>query len=188
MNIPFNINMSTHLGDRDKRALTIGAAVIVIIVVYIFLITPWLDDWRATRSALADYREKLRLVGVNIGSIAKAKQQGLIRIVPVVEPPQAEDAQRRLFRDRFSEQLKKAGIPIKSGASFDSSAKFQKDSGMKVLKMTCKTKCKFDQVLNLLANLSDNPYLIGIEQLRLQCDENKRDELEIILTVSTFVK
>ena len=188
MKIPFNINMSTRLGDRDKRALTIGAAAVVIILVYMFLLTPWLDDWKATRSALAGYREKLQLMGIGGDGISKAKQQKLVSIVPMVEMPQSEDVQRRLFRDKFSEQLKKAGIPIKSGPSFGSSAKLQKSSGMKVLKMTCKSKCKFDQVLKLLANLSDNPYMIGIEQIRLQCNEKKRDELEMTLTVSTFVK
>jgi len=180
--------MPTHLGNKDKRALTIGAATIAVILVYMFVITPWLDDWKATRSALAGYRQKLQLMGVGGDDISKAKQQRLVRIVPVVEMPQSEDVQRRLFRDKFSEQLKKAGIPVKSGPSFSSSAKFQKNSGMKVLKMTCKSKCKFDQVLKLLANLSDNPYMIGIEQFRLQCNEKKRAELEMTLTVSTFVK
>lgn len=188
MKIPFNIDVSTRLGDRDKRALKIGAAVVGIVVVYMFVITPWLDNWKATRSTLADYKKKLQLVGVNSDSMSKAKQQGLIRIVPVVEPPQAEDAQRLLFRDKFNEQLKKAGVPIKSGASFSSSAKFQKGSGLKILTLTCKSKCKFDQVLSLLANLNENPYLIGLEQFRLQCNEKKRDEFEMTLTVSTSVK
>ena len=188
MKIPFNIDIPTRLTNRDKRALAAGAIIIAIIIAYMFILAPWLDDWKATRSALADYKQKLHMMGVGADSISKAKQQALMRIVPVVEPPQAEDAQRILFREKFSEQLKKAGIPLKSGPGFDSSAKFQKDLGLKVLKVTCKTKCKFDQVLNLLANLNGNPYIIGIEQLRLQCDEKNRKDLEMTLTVSTFVK
>jgi hypothetical protein len=188
MKIPFNINIPTRLGYRDKRALATGAIVIAAVIAYIFIIAPWLDDWKATRSVLADYKQKLEMMGVGTDGISKAKQQALMRIVPVVESPEAEDAQRVLFRDKFSEQLKKTGIPIKSGPGFDSSAKFQKDLGLKVLKLTCKTKCKFDQVLNLLANLNDNPYMIGIEQLRLQCDEKKRQDLEMTLTISTSVR
>lgn len=180
--------MPTSLADRDKRALTAGAIVVAVVIAYMFIIAPWLDDWRATRSALAGYKQKLQMMGVGADSISKAKQQALMRIVPIVESPKPEEAQRILFRDKFSEQLKKAGIVLNSSPSFDSSAKFQKDLGMKVLKVTCKTKCKFDQVLNLLANLNDNPYIIGIEQLRLQCDEKNRQDLEMTLTVSASVR
>ena len=188
MKIPFNIKVPTSLGERDKRALAIGAAVVAVVVVYVFLLAPWLDDWKITRSALAGYRAKLQLVGIDADGNSKTKQQGLIRVAPVVEPPQAEDLQRRLFRDKFSEQLKKAGIPIKSGVNFDSSVRSQKNSGLKILRLTCKTKCKFDQVLDLLANLNENPYLVSLEEFRLRCDEKKRDEIEMTLTVSTSVK
>jgi len=64
----------------------------------------------------------------------------------------------------------------------------------KVLKIKCKGKCKFDQLLDFLSNLKENPYLVGIEELRFQCDtkeppEKRKDkEIEIDLTVSTFVK
>ena len=51
-----------------------------------------------------------------------------------------------------------------------------------------------DQLLDFLSNLNENPYLVGVEELRIQCDtkeppEKRKDkEIEIDLTVSTFVK
>jgi hypothetical protein len=60
------------------------------------------------------------------------------------------------------------------------------------LKVKCKGKCKFDQLLDFLAGLKENPYLVGVEELRVTCDTKvppeKRNQVEIDLTVSTFAK
>jgi hypothetical protein len=43
-------------------------------------------------------------------------------------------------------------------------------------------------VLDLLARLNENPYLIGIEEFKIKVDPKKRHEVEFDLTVSTFAK
>ena len=113
-------------------------------------------------------------------------------MVPVFETPQAEEKQKFLFRDKLHEQLKKAGINTEPLQFLP----VRKPEGVsyKVLKIKCKGKCKFDQLLDFLANLKENPYLVGVEELQIQCDtkeppEKRKDkEIEIDLTVSTFVK
>ena len=54
--------------------------------------------------------------------------------------------------------------------------------------MKCSGKCKFAQILDLLASLKENPYLVGIEEMRIKCDTKNRQEIELDLTVSTFAK
>ena len=67
-----------------------------------------------------------------------------------------------------------------------------KQTGYKVLRLKCKGKCKFDQVLNLLAGLKGNPYYVGIEELRIQCDAKEqpqqRKQVDLEVTLSTFAR
>ncbi len=162
--------------------IRIGAIVLVAIPAFTFG-AKWVDDWQQVRQSLAQSQKKLKELEPN-----GAAQAGLLALVPVWELPQEEPVQKTLFRDKLNEQLKKAGInseplqflPVRKG----------KDH--KVLKIQCKGKCKFDQALDLLANLRENPYLVGVEELKVECDTkqppDKRQEVEIALTVSTFVK
>jgi hypothetical protein len=100
--------------------------------------------------------------------------------------PEKEEIQKFLFRDKFNEQLKKAGIrsePLQIlPASKSPVARYQ------LLRLKCSAKCRFGQALDLLANLKDNPYLAGIEEFKIECDQKKRQDVELDITVSTFVK
>jgi len=122
----------------------------------------------------------------------KSRQATLAALVPVCETPEVEDKQKFLFRDRLHEQLKKAGVNTEPLQFLP--VRKPKGLSYKVLKIKCKGKCKLDQLLDFLANLNENPYLVGVEELRIQCDtkeppERRKDkEIQIDLTVSTFVK
>jgi len=142
-----------------------------------------LDRWHAVRTSLNAAREKLDDI-----TIDETKQAGLLSIVPVAEMPALEEKQKFLFRDRLHEQLKKAGIKTEPLTILAS----RKKAGIpyKVLRVKCSGKCQFEQLLDFLAALPENPYLVGIEELRVDCDAtqppDKRKEVEIDLTVSTF--
>jgi hypothetical protein len=116
----------------------------------------------------------------------EAQQAGLMSIVPTFEMPRSEEKQKFLFRDKFNEQLKKAGI--KSEPLQIPPVGRSRQAGYKLLRLKSTGKAKFGQVLDLLAKLKENPYLVGIEEMRIQCDPKKRQEVELELTVSTFVK
>jgi hypothetical protein len=174
--------MARKLTPREIRTIQIGAVILVAIPAFTFG-TKWIDDWRRVRESLSQSQAKLKDLEADA-----AKQAGLLSLVPVFEPPQEEDVQKFLFRDKLHEQLKKAGInpePLQF-------LPVRKVENQKVLKIQCKGKCKFDQLLDLLASLKENPYLVGIEELKVDCDTkqppDKRQDVEIALTVSTFVK
>lgn len=144
-----------------------------------------LDRWKGVRASLRSARSKLDDVAVE-----EIKQAGLLSVVPVAERPELEEKQKFLFRDRLHEQLKKAGIKTEPLTIL--AGRRKKDFPYKVLRIKCQAKCKFDQLLGFLASLPENPYLVGIEELRIECDAkqpaDKRKDVEIELTVSTFVQ
>jgi len=173
--------MMKKLSQRDKRALKIGAVCVAATLVFAFA-TDWFGHWVEVRKSLALKRAKLEAIRVD-----KTKQEGLLSIVPVFEMPQEEEEQKFLFREKFNKQLKKAGIkgePIRVLRA----RKPQRGTGYKLLCLQCRGKCNFGQVLDLLAALRENPYLVGIEELKIECDPKKRQEFKLDLTVSTFVK
>jgi hypothetical protein len=174
------------LSEQDKRTLKLGGAGIVLILAYAFVVGPWVDDWILARSALKTEQARCDSIAPTSESLA-AKQAGLVSVVPNLEMPEAESVQAPLFRGRFNEQLKKAGISV-TNLQFLQSARSKQAGGYKSLRLQCRGKGKFAQVLDLLAGLNDNPYLVGVEELQLKCDTKKREQMDIVLTVSTFVK
>jgi hypothetical protein len=174
--------MARKLTPREIRTVQIGAVILVAIPAFTFG-TKWIDDWRQVRLSLSQSQEKLKDLEADA-----AKQAGLLSLVPVFEPPEEEDVQKFLFRDKLHDQLKKAGINTEPLQFLP----VRKVEAWKVLKIQCKGKCKFNQLLDLLASLKENPYLVGIEELKIDCDTkqppDKRQDVEVSLTVSTFVK
>jgi hypothetical protein len=186
--------MIKKLGEREKRTLKIGAAAVVAILVIMFG-TRWLDHWSEMRNSLASMRAKLKRI-----SLDEAQQANLLSIVPKFEMPQAEEKQELLFRDKLNEQLKKVGIRSEPLQALPSK---ERQGGYKLLRLKCSAKCQFGQVLDLLAELKNNPYLVSIEEIRIKGgtsarqqqggarsdgQRQQRQEVELNLTVSTFAK
>ena len=176
--------MTARLSQREKRMLALGAVCAAAILLFTYG-PKWLEHWRRTRTSLATLRGKMELTNVD-----KAKQAGLFSIVPVFKTPQVEEKQKLLFRDKLNEQLKRVGIrsdPLQVSPGGKSPA-----AGYKLLRLKCSAECRFGQVLDLLAGLKDNPYLLGVEEMRITCDKKKppgqRQQVKLDLTVSTFVK
>ena len=171
--------MIKKLSQKDIRTLKFGAVCVAGIL--IFLVGSEVHSrLKKAQASTALLNNKLDLIDVD-----KAKQSGLMSIVPKFEMPIEEEDQKFLFVDKLTEQFKKAGIknqPLKVA----STGKLK--DGYRLLRMKCSATCRLTQALDLLANLKDNPYLVGIEELRLRIDKKKPQEVAMDLTVSTFVK
>lgn len=168
------------LGQKEKRTLKFGVVCAIAIVGFTFA-TQWLGHWKKVRDLRAGIKDKLKTINVD-----ETKRAGLMSIVPVFEMPEKEEKQKFLFRDKFNEQLSSARIksePLQVLSSIKSGV-----AGYKLLRLKCSAKCSFGQALDLLARLNENPYLVGIEELKIECDQKKRQEVKLDLTISTFVK
>lgn len=176
--------MARKLTEREIRILIIGFLSAIAIVALKFGLDGY-DRWQKVRTSLRLHRDKLSEVVID-----ETKQAGLLSIVPVAETPQLEERQKFLFRDHLHEQLKKAGIKTEPLTIL--AARKKVGFPYKILRIKCRGKCKFEQLLDFLATLQENPYLVGIEELRLECDAKqpaeKRKNIEIDLTVSTLVQ
>ena len=170
------------LSSKDIRALKIGVVAVAGIGLFV-IAASWIGRWEKVNKLLSLRRVELRTI-----VSSEVKQAGLRSIVPVFEMPQTEEKQKFLFRDKLKEQLNKSGIkcepleilPIRKSGS---------KAGYRLLciKWTS-NKCTFEQILNWLVSLNENPYLVGIEELKIKSDPKKQYEFKMDITVSTFVK
>ena len=168
------------LKEKDIRAIKLGAVGAVAILVFVFG-SKFQNRWTLAKEKKSALDNKLNAIDVD-----KARQAGLMAIVPVLEMPQAEDEQKFLFRDKLSEQLQKAGIRNKPLQL--QPAKKSSQAGYKLLLVKCNATCRFSQALDFLARLNENPYLVGIEEFRIKVDPKRREDVELDFTVSTFAK
>lgn len=169
-----------RLNQKEKRTLKFGVVCAIAIVGFAFA-TQWLGHWKKVRDSRAGIENKLETI-----DISGAKRAGLMSIVPVFEMPEKEEKQKFLFRDKFNEQLRSARIksdPLQVLSAIESGV-----AGYKLLRLKCSAKCRFGQVLDLLAGLKENPYLVGIEEFKIECDQKKRQDVKLDLTISTLVK
>lgn len=173
--------MIDKLTEKDIRALKLGAVGAALILLFV-LGSKWHDRWAAAKTKDAALKAKLNVIDID-----KIKQAGLTSIVPAFEMPTVEDEQSFLFRDKLSEQFKKAGI--KNKPLLVQASRKSPRTGYDLLLVKCNAKCTFSQVLDFLAKLNENPYLVGIEEFRIKKgDQKKPQELELDLTVSTFAR
>lgn len=171
--------MIKKLSQKDIRALKFGGLCAAAIFVF-WAGAKVFDRLKEAQASTASLNNKLDLIDVD-----KAKQSGLMSIVPKFEMPVEEEEQKFLFVDKLTEQFKKAGI---KNQPLEVASKGKKQAGYQLLRMKCSATCRLTQGLDFLANLKDNPYLVGIEELRIRIDKKKPQEIDMDLTVSTFVK
>jgi hypothetical protein len=163
------------LTQRDIRTLKIGGICVAAIVIFVFG-TTWIERWSKVRADIQKKEAELDLID-------RAKQTGVMSIVPAFETPEKEEDQKNRFRTKLVEQLNKAGIktePLKVVTTKKTLLK-----NYKLMLIQCKAKCSFTQALDFLARLNENPHLVGVEEFRIKCDQNKPQEVELDITVST---
>ncbi len=172
--------MISKLNQKDIRALKIGAVGVAAILIFVFVLEGH-KRWDKARQSSEILEKQLDDIDLN-----KAKRSGLTSIVPVFQMPVEKETQRFLFRDKLNEQLRNTRInsqPIQEVPGGKSPV-----AGYELLRLKCSGKCSFGQVLNLLADLKDNPYLVGVEEMRIKVDPKNKQRVDFDLTVSTLMK
>ena len=178
--------MKKEMSEKDKRAIRLGLIVAIIVIAFVG-VQKLLDDYKAVKKALDSRRNQVVQVMPDKDGNLSAKQKGLLSVVPAFEMPVQEEVPGAKFRQKFSAQVKKAGIKY-TQLTFLSASKSKNSLGFRTLKLQCKGKCKFSQAVDLLEKLYDNPLFVAIEEFKLECDPKKRTEMQISIVVSTFVK
>ena len=170
--------MLKKFNQKDVRALKIGAIGVVSILTFMFILGRY-DHWNQKKESLTELQKKIDDIDLD-----KAKSSGLTSIVPVFQTPVEKEKQRFLFRDRLNEQLRNARITSQPLQEMSGGSPV---AGYELLRLKCSAKCRFGQVLELLAELKNNPYLVGIEELSIKVDTKNQQQVDFVLTVSTLV-
>ena len=177
--------MAVTLTDKDKRTLWLGAVASVVILGLVY-VPKLVGRWGKMRSEMHAMESTLQ----QIQNPKDGKQLYLDSQVPVYKMPTNKDAQASLFRDRLTEQIKKAGlkeVPLQTEYSKKTVA-----GGYQPLYVSYAVVCSFDKLLKLLVDLKTNPYYVGIEALKIEADPKKpaegRQEMTIELTLTTLAK
>ena len=115
-----------------------------------------------------------------------SREEQLVAAVPVFEMPIEAQAQRMRFRGKFHEQLKKSGFKIQS-LQYQGKARRQTGLRYRLLALQCRMKGNITQLFDFLAELNANPHLVGVEELRVKCEEGNPANIDVSMTVTTFV-
>ena len=180
-------NYFDALNTRDRRAIILGGVSVGIILVYLFLALPLMEDWSQVRTELKMYRGQIESVSGQTAG-AKAKIVGLSQTVPFMDSPVKEDQQRKLFWDKTYDQLKSAGIKLDSGPAYIGSTTTKQAGQQRTLRLKFAGSCKYEQWVKFLGQLNENPYLVSIEEFSVKANEKKPEMVTIEMTIGTFVK
>ena len=175
--------MLEKLKPQDIRTLKLGAVGIVVIIVLLFILD-LKDYWIKAKTSFDAANTKLDTLATL--DMTDARNAGLMSIVPVFKMPEEKEAQKFLFQDSLNEQLKKAGVNSQPWEEITSKSRLQNSN--EVLRLKTSGKCNLTQLFDLLANLKENPYLIGIEELTINRDAKNKQQVDFNITVSTPVK
>lgn len=172
------------LNPREKRTVLLSLAAVALIVGYFLVVEPAFTRASQVKSQLQMEHEKLKILLAKPGTPEALKLKSLVTAAPILEVPVSSDKQLQLLRDKLTEQLQRSGIQVKNFQFLSGTAAGPNSAGNVMLK--CQGRCRFPSLLKLLEELKNNPYYVGVEELSIRADDRNRQDLEVILTVSTF--
>jgi hypothetical protein len=148
--------MNIKLDQKNKKTLKLGIIGIVVILLAMFFLD-WIQNWKDLRQSIKDTKKQLEVLAA-----ADERMETLRTKVPAVAIPQKETKQLFTFRDALNRQLNQARITVQpfkvSTVAKSARPEYQ------YLYLQCSGNATFENVLNFLADLKTNPYLVGIDE------------------------
>ena len=173
----------TRLNKKEQKTVKFGLGFAFIIIAYVFGFEPALNQYNTVRADLARAKNNLNSIE-KIANAGTGQQRVVLSKVPLFEMPADEQTQRALFRSKINEQLTKAGIAVQT---LQYVSKPRREMGLTIFKLQFRGKCETEKLLNFLAMLDENPYLVAVEQMHIRIDPKNRRLADIVLEVSTAV-
>jgi hypothetical protein len=176
----------SKLSNKDKKTIRVGGLLMAIILACGGL-NILLEEYMETSKDLDAARARFGSVMPARDGSLNLKQAGLYKIVPVFEIPEKEGIPGDKFRKQFMEDLKKAGVKF-TVLNLQPMSNKRNVAGFRTRDLHCKGKCNFGQAMDLVASLYKNPLFVGIEEFKVECNPKKRTQVDMTITVSTFIK
>ena len=174
------------LSEKDQKTIKVGAVLMGIILVCGGM-RILLNQYSMTSKELDEAKSRFSSVTPKSDGALTPKQAGLYSVVPVFEIPKKEDIPGETCRKKFMEQLRDAKVNFRDVILQPMSSK-RNACGFRKRNLHCKGKCSFAQAVDLLAKLYENPWFVGLEEFKIECNPKNRSQMDLTITISTFIK
>lgn len=174
------------LSEKDQKTLKVGGLLIVMIVVCGSL-NILVKEYSKTSKELKTAKAKFNSVKPKSDGSLNPLQARYYKKVPVYKLPQEEKIPGETFRLEFLKLLRDCKINFTVLNHLPMSSK-KNAAGFRTRNIHCKGKCSFQQAVDLLAKLYETPRFVGIEDFKIECNPKNRSQMELAITVSTFIK
>ena len=176
------------ISEREKRTLLICVAGAALILGYFGVLEPVIRSWKAAKTRLVLLRAEARQLVPDPQDKEYIETEQLIRAIPIMQMPEPEKVQGPLFQEAFTKQLREAGLNSKKLQLTAATGNQSRVGSWRMLRLESQGKGQYDQVLRLLSSLPSNPMYVGIQRLRLQVNQQNRQQMDWELTVFTYAQ
>jgi len=172
--------MLEKLNEKDQKTLKTGGLAVLVLAVAIAGYQGY-NYWNAQNKITKDLDRDFKTLTMN-----ESAHKKLIADVPAFEMPADDSTQKTRFRDSLNllfEQMR-----ISTDPWVDVTAGIRPPAGYGALSLKTSTKgtVSFQNILYLLAALKENPYLVGIEELKITCDSQNPQLATLSIVLATF--
>ena len=177
-----------NLSPTDRRALVLGGAGLLLILVTRLLVMPWIDSWAAARASTADADEQMAAMAARLRS-ALVQRKWLARTYGpgVAKELQDQDAAQMSLYEGAQEVLKAAGL--KATVYHPQAPRpVRQLPGTSLVSLQVSSKCALGQLLKLLAGLREAEILILVDRLSVTNSEREPGTLEVTLVLAALAE
>ena len=173
---------------RDRRAILLGAAGLLIILIARLAVIPWIDSWRAARREIAEARAQLDYTQHQVRRILGQRRR-LEQIYGQAVSKPLENRQSALNRlTRVVQDVFKAGGFKATDYKSQRCRSLPEVPGVEIVPLQVRGKCKLPQLVKCLAAMRNAETLILVDWFSVANDEKKPGELEITMMLATLAE
>ena len=175
--------MFEKLSEKDQKTLKMGGLAALVLAVA-FTVYQGYNYWETQKKKQDNFDRDFRALNMD-----ESAHKKLMANVPVFQMPEGESEQKTKFRDSLNllfEQMRISTDPwveVAAGNSIRPPAGY----GALSLKTSTRGTVSFQSILNLLGALKQNPYLVGIEEFKISCDQDNPQYANLSIVLATFI-
>jgi hypothetical protein len=170
--------MLNNMNEKDKKTFKMGAIAAAAIIILLVSMQGY-SKWNEKRTEDQKLTSNIRTLDIPDSAYNK-----LLSDVPVFQFPQDEQTQKENFRTELEREFDSLRIETEPWQEVVTKQTTSGTYGKLYLKTS--GTCRFQLILDLLAVLKENPYLVGIEELHIESDPQNPQQATFSIKVSTF--
>lgn len=173
--------MFDRLSARDKKALIILAVFTVAMIVF-------LGGGKLSETRRQTRQSYEMAVDELAGLVHAGSSGGTLAVAPgFVFPENGGEEQILAFRDALNGQFRQVGMNSNPLQVMSASGN-ERINGNQLVRIQATATGDFSQVLNLMAQLYENPHLVGLDRFRINMAQGRGSQAELEMTVLTLTR